>query len=376
MPDMLTSPVDLDDARGLALIGARRIAIVGVSDDPERASNQVMRTLLDAGYEVVPVNPTIGAVHGVPTKPDLAAVPGRIDVVDVFRPTRHLADVARAAVARDDVGVVWNQLGLVSDEARRIVLDAGRGYVEDHCLGREVDRTGARPPVGPRLEHPVVLLDLDDTLLDHVACERTAVAATLTAFDLDADDVAVETYARHNAALWEQYRNGTVSPAVLRADRWERTLHELEVTADVPAISAHYLGEFSGTGVLLQGAAEALWWVARRAHVAICTNGFREVQARRLAATGLDRLVEVFVSSEEAGVAKPDPASLRIALERLGVADVAAEEVAVVGDQLATDVAAGHALGAHTVWIAPDDAVVPEGLRPPDVRVAALADVA
>ncbi len=112
--------------------------------------------------------------------------------------------------------------------------------------------------------------------------------------------------------------------------------------------------------------------------MAICTNGFREVQTQRLAATGLEEIVDAFVSSEEAGVAKPDPTSLRLALERLGVEDTDVDpgEVAVVGDQLATDVAAGHALGAHTVWIAPDDAVVPEGLRAPDLRVAALADLA
>ena len=51
------------------------------------------------------------------------------------------------------------------------------------------------------------------------------------------------------------------------------------------------------------------------------------------------------------------------------------DRVAVVGDQLGTDVAAGQALGAHTVWIAPHDAVVPEGTRPPDVRVTALREL-
>lgn len=369
------APIDLDDAVELALTGARRIAMVGASDDPDRESRGVMAALLERGYEVVPVNPTTDEVLGVPTVPDLASVPGRIDVVDVFRATEHLPEVARAAVARDDVAVVWNQQGLVSEEARQIVRGAGRGYVEDHCIRDETGRPGVRPPAGPRLEHPVVLLDLDDTVLDHVACERAAVAATLAAFDLTVDDHAVETYARHNGSLWEIYRNGGIDPATLRTQRWDRTLRELEVTADVDAISAHYLQAFEDTGALLPRSAEALWWLARRARVAIVTNGFREVQTRRLAATGLADLVDVFVSSEEAGVAKPDPAALTLALERLG-AEVGPDQVAVVGDQLATDIAAGHRIGAHTVWIAPADAVVPEGTRPPHVRVEALADLA
>lgn len=373
---MPAGPINLDDARALALAGARRIAIVGASDDPDRPSHRVMADLLGAGYDVVPVNPNVARVHGRQSHPDLASVPGRIDVVDVFRAPEHLPEVARAAVARDDVGVVWCQVGLVSPEARRIVAAAGRGYVEDHCLGHAVLDGGVRPPAGPRVEHPVVLLDLDDTILDHVACERAAVAATLAAFDLDGSDVVIDTYARHNAALWGQYRRGAITSVALRTSRWERTLRDRGLVADVRAVAAHYLDEFAATGALLPGAAEALWWLARRARVAICTNGFREVQTTRLAATGLQDLVDAFASSEEAGVAKPDPAVLHLALERLGVDEVDPADVVVVGDQLGTDVAAGHALGAHTVWIAPDDAVVPEGRRAPHVRVERLADVA
>lgn len=371
-----TTPVDLDDAVDLALAGARRIAMVGASDDRASESRRVMAALLQRGYDVVPVTPTTDAVLGVRAHPDLDSVPGRIDVVGVFRAPEHLPEVARDAVARADVGVVWNQPGLTSPEARRIVRGAGRGYVEDRCIEVETGHAHVRPPAGPRLEHPVVLLDLDDTVLDHVACERAAAAATLAAFDLTSDDVAVATYSRHNADLWELYRNGGVEPAALRTQRWDRTLRELEVMADVDAVSAHYLAAFEATGALIPRSAEALWWLARRARVAIVTNGFRAVQTRRLAATGLDGLVEVVVSSEEAGIAKPDPAALYLALERLGVEEVDAEAVAVVGDQLATDVAAGHRIGAHTVWIAPADAVVPDGVRPPHVRVPALADLA
>ena len=114
--------------------GARRIAVVGASDDQEKASNEVMRTLLDAGFEVVPVNPTVDEVHGVPAVASLADIEGPIDIVDVFRRAEHAPDIAEEAVAVG-AGTVWLQQGITSPEARRIAQDGGVGFVEDLCLG-------------------------------------------------------------------------------------------------------------------------------------------------------------------------------------------------------------------------------------------------
>lgn len=369
------APIDLDDAHSLALVGARRIAMVGASDDPNRDSFGVLKALLDAGFDVVPVNPNVNWVLGQQSFHTLAAVPGHVDVVDVFRAPEHLPDVARQAVDRGDVGVVWNQLGLVSDEAREIVRSAGMGYVEDRCMKVEVQQRGIRASRAPRLTPDAMLLDLDDTILDHDTCERRAVAATLKAFRIESNKFAIDAYARHNAELWAQYRQGGITPTALRTERWDRTLRDLGVVADVASVSAHYLEEFSSTGALLPGAAEAMWWLARRTRVAICTNGFRAVQEQRLAATGLDRLVDAFASSEEAGVAKPDPAPLRLALSRLGVDDEDAD-VVMVGDQFGTDVAAGHAIGATTVWVAPEVVDVPDWAAAPHHRVERLAQLA
>ena len=120
---------------------ARRIAVVGASDDPEKASNEVMRTLLDAGYEVVPVNPTVGEVHGVSAVASLADVEGPIDIVDVFRRDEHAPDIAEEAVAVG-AGTVWLQQGIISPEARRISQQGGVGFVEDLCLGATVRQAG------------------------------------------------------------------------------------------------------------------------------------------------------------------------------------------------------------------------------------------
>ena len=134
MPDVI------DDA----LRDTRRIAVVGLSGSSWRASHDVAKALQRAGYEIVPVNPTVDEVLGERSYPSLADVPGEVDLVDVFRREEHLAEVAREAAA---IGapVLWNQLGLVSAEARAIAEEAGMTYVEDACLKVEVARRGAGP---------------------------------------------------------------------------------------------------------------------------------------------------------------------------------------------------------------------------------------
>ena len=115
------------------LAKARTIALVGASPNSSRPSHSVMRYLLDAGYRVIPVRPLdCDEVLGVPCVASLGEIEEPIDVVDVFRRAEHAPAHAREAVAAG-AGAFWLQLGLVSDEARRIVEDAGIDYVEDAC---------------------------------------------------------------------------------------------------------------------------------------------------------------------------------------------------------------------------------------------------
>jgi len=127
---------------------ARRIAVVGLSDDPYKASFGVASYLLRRGYEIIPVNPTIEEVLGLRSYPSLAVVPGDIDVVDVFRRPEYLAGVAREAA---DVGArcLWLQLGLSSDEARAIAQESHLDYVEDACLKVEVAHRSGRMALPP-----------------------------------------------------------------------------------------------------------------------------------------------------------------------------------------------------------------------------------
>ena len=128
-----------EDLRQL-LLDTKVIAVVGLSANPDRASNQVAWYLHHQGYQLFGVNPACPEpeVFGVPVVASLDQVPEPIDIVDVFRRPEHTPDVARDAVAAG-ARALWLQLGIRSDEARAIATDAGLIYVEDRCL--KVDHT-------------------------------------------------------------------------------------------------------------------------------------------------------------------------------------------------------------------------------------------
>lgn len=139
-------PVLGPDAAVALLAAARRIAVVGASPDPGRPSHGVLATLLRAGYDCVPVNPTVPAVLGLAAYPDLRAAvetTGPFDVVDVFRRPEHVPDIARAAVATG-CRALWLQLGVVSWEGARIAHEGGLPVVMDRCTAIDLRRV-ARP---------------------------------------------------------------------------------------------------------------------------------------------------------------------------------------------------------------------------------------
>jgi predicted CoA-binding protein len=113
----------------------RTIAVVGLSPNPDRPSNQVAWYLHHQGYRLFGVNPRCPTpeVFGVPLFPSLDQVPEPIDLVDVFRRPEYTEGVAREAVAVG-AGAVWLQLGIRSAEARVVAEEAGLRYVEDRCL--------------------------------------------------------------------------------------------------------------------------------------------------------------------------------------------------------------------------------------------------
>jgi len=125
----------VDDIAGLRRIlrEARTIAVVGLSANWFRPSYFAAKYMQDHGYRIIPVNPTYQEVLGQTCYPNLAAIPGPVDIVDCFRKPQEMVEIARAAVAMR-AKVLWMQLGIVSPEAAKIAVDAGLDVVMDRCV--------------------------------------------------------------------------------------------------------------------------------------------------------------------------------------------------------------------------------------------------
>jgi uncharacterized protein len=136
------------------LVKYRTIAVVGASKSPEKEAYSVPRYLKDHGYRIIPVNPTATEIMGERAYPSLLEVPdevGRaVDVVEVFRPSEELPQVAlQAAEMKRRYGrpfVFWAQQGLESEEAKRILERNGIRYVMDACM-RTVHQINVRGTV-------------------------------------------------------------------------------------------------------------------------------------------------------------------------------------------------------------------------------------
>jgi predicted CoA-binding protein len=143
-----------DDQLRALLTSARTIAVVGASAKRERPSNEIMRVLIAAGFDVIPVNPKEEEVLERPAYPSLRAVPRPIDIVDVFRRAEEAPAIAREAVAAG-ARALWLQLGVISQEAAAIAEAAGLIVVMDLCIGQTVSRLGIRHDSPARLSDRV-----------------------------------------------------------------------------------------------------------------------------------------------------------------------------------------------------------------------------
>ncbi|OEF96900.1 CoA-binding protein [Vulcanibacillus modesticaldus] len=118
---------------------SKRIAIVGLSNKSERDSYRVAKYLLDKGFEIIPVNPTVDEVLGIKAVGSLKEIEGQVDMVDVFRKPDQVMPIVEEAIA---IGAksIWFQLGVVNESAAKLASDNGLKVVMDRCVKIEHNR--------------------------------------------------------------------------------------------------------------------------------------------------------------------------------------------------------------------------------------------
>jgi hypothetical protein len=115
------------------------IAVVGISDNPERDSYKVAEYLQKQGYKIIPINPAIEEVLGEKAYSSLNQVSMPVDIVDVFRRSEKVPEVIKEAL-RAKPKAIWLQLGVVNEEASKQAIEKGLIVIMDRCIKIEHNR--------------------------------------------------------------------------------------------------------------------------------------------------------------------------------------------------------------------------------------------
>ena len=123
------------------LLKYKSIAMIGVSNDPTKASTIVMKYMQKYGFKVFPVNPKAKGqkILGEEVFEKITDIKETVDIVDVFRPSKEALDIAKDTV-NIKAKVLWLQLGIKSEEAKKIVEENKIEYVEDKCTKMEYQK--------------------------------------------------------------------------------------------------------------------------------------------------------------------------------------------------------------------------------------------
>ena len=114
----------------------KTIAIVGLSADSTKASYQVAQYLIDMGFKVIPVNPTISELFGLKSYPDIPSIPTdiNIDIVDVFRRPEFIVPIVEDIIKSGRKPLIWLQEGIESIEAKKLATDHGLEMISNLCI--------------------------------------------------------------------------------------------------------------------------------------------------------------------------------------------------------------------------------------------------
>jgi len=199
-----------------------------------------------------------------------------------------------------------------------------------------------------------VFFDLDDTLIDHAACERQALMHMFCNIGIDYKASYQDVFRPLDWALW----NGTYDSAspILREEipvyRFARLFEMLDIRyGNLSRANDLFQEGFAQANDLLEYAVEIIEYIhGKGLPICIVTNGIIRLQKPRVLNSGVGKYISHIMVSEEAGVQKPDPLIFKLLLQRIGMAP---EDVVMIGDKLQLDVQGAKNAGIRSIWYNP-----------------------
>lgn len=226
------------------------------------------------------------------------------------------------------------------------------------------------------MKYKHIFFDLDHTLWDFEASSEFTFKKMYDHFELFSKGISnVEDYYKkylvHNLNMWALYREGKIDKEILRNLRFEKALNDFQIDDPRLAIELadYYLYHTPRNVFLFPGALETLDFLSKQYPLHIITNGFQEVQFVKLETSGLKDFFTEIITSEEAGVKKPDGGIFHYALQRAGAE---ASESLMVGDDPVVDIAGATAVGMDAIFFNPFHA---ENPNPKNKAISALNEL-
>ena len=209
---------------------------------------------------------------------------------------------------------------------------------------------------------PIILLDLDNTILDFDTAERTALSRALTRLGIPFDDGMLKRYNAINIRHWEMLEDGILTREQVLVKRFEALYGELGIEGDAFATQENYERLLAEGHWFLPGAEELLEALYGKCRLFLCSNGTQSVQEGRIASAGIAKAFEGIFISEHMGVNKPAKEYFDLCFSQ--IRDFDRSRTLMVGDSLSSDIRGGINAGVLTCWYNPSHKPGREGITP------------
>ena len=201
-----------------------------------------------------------------------------------------------------------------------------------------------------------IFIDLDDTVYDFSAASRESFLETYELLDygryFDSFEQYMEIYTPYNLELWRIYGEGKITKEELNRRRYSHPLEAVGVNDQQLAdtFCREALGRIPTKGNLVPGSIELLEYLRPKYNMYILSNGFKELQSRKMKTAGIDGYFDALILSEDIGVNKPDRRLYEYALDKTSSA---LGESIMIGDMFETDIAGAANIGMDNIYYNP-----------------------
>ena len=208
---------------------------------------------------------------------------------------------------------------------------------------------------------PIVLFDLDDTILDFHKAEKLAIAKTLKELGLEPTEKVISLYSEINARQWKRLETGEINREQVLVGRFEILFSQLGLEYSSRQAKAMYENFLSQGHFFMPGAEKMLEELQGKYRLFICSNGTAVVQAGRLKSAGISPYFEEIFISEEIGYNKPSREFFERCFKR--IKDFDRDSCIIIGDSLSSDILGGIKAGIKTCWYNPQGKKNESGLE-------------